>query len=253
MVSGMGELHLEVTMHRLQSDFNVAASMGPPRVAYRESARTAGRGSGRVERTLGAKEVFGAIELVLAPLESAKSPESPESPENTGVQVDWADGCPVPAAFRDAVTESLELGAEVGPRFGYPLTAARITVVGGDSNPRTDAELAFVQAAAGALRHAMQAAAVDLLEPLMRFEIQTPEEFTSGIIADLNARHAEVAGLGVEEQLCTMTGTVPLAHMFGYATAVRSLSQGRASFSMEPAGFRVVPEEELVTRGMVWD
>jgi elongation factor G len=245
MVSGMGELHLEVALHRLASDFNVIANMGKPRVAYRESARTAGRGAARVERSLGGKDVFGAVDLELAP--HAAEPGAP------AVRIDWSDDCAIPTAFRAALAESLELGAQVGPRFGYPLVAARITVLASASNPRVDAEVAFVQAGTLALRHAMQEATVDLLEPVMRFEIQTPEEFTSGIIADLNARRAEVSGLGVEETLRTVSGTVPLAHMFGYATAARSLSQGRASFSMEPAGFRVVPEDELAARGLVWD
>ncbi len=245
LVSGMGELHLEVALHRLASEFKIEVNMGRPRVAYRESARTPGRGTARVERTLGGKDVFGAVELELAPRETELG--------GLAVRIDWADGCQVPVAFRDAVAEAIELGALVGPRFGYPLVSASVTVLGGESNPRIDAEVAFVQAATLALRRAMQEAQVDLLEPVMCFEIRTPPEFTSGIIADLNARRAEVSGLGVEELLRTVCGTVPLAQMFGYATAVRSLSQGRASFSMEPAGFRAVPEEELVARGLVWE
>jgi elongation factor G len=151
------------------------------------------------------------------------------------------------------VRSALAEGAQVGPRFGYPLVNALIRVTGGESRPRLDAELAFVQAAAMALRQAMGEAEVDLLEPVMSFEIQTPPEFVSGVIADLNARRAEVSGLGVAGALRTVTGTVPLAHMFGYSTAVRSLSQGRASFSMQPSGFRVVPPEELKARGLVWE
>ena len=243
-VSGMGELHLEVALHRLKADFKVEANMGQPRVAYRESARISGRGSGKMERTLGGKDVFGAVELELAPGRGGAA---------HSFEVEWAPGCPVPEPFRPTVEEALVLGAQVGPRFGYPLTSARVTVTGGESNPRIDAEIAFVMAATTALRHAMQEAEVDLLEPVMRFEIQTPEEFTSSIIADLNSRRAEVGGLGVEDQLQKIVGLVPLAQMFGYATAVRSLSQGRASFTMEPAGFRVVPEDELVARGLVWD
>jgi elongation factor G len=217
-VSGMGELHLEVALHRLKTDFNVEANMGKPRVAYRESARSVGRGSARVERSMGGKDVFGAVELELAPgVEGQPTP----------VVVDWAPDCSVPASFRPAVEEALTLGAQVGPRFGYPLASARVTVTGGESNPRIDAEVAFVMTAT--------------------------KEFTSGIIADLNARRAEVGSLGVEDQLQKITGLVPLAQMFGYATAVRSLSQGRAVFTMHPAGFRVVPEEDLAARGLVWE
>ena len=249
LIAGMGELHLEIAMHRLAAEHKVEAGMGPPRVAYREAARRTGRGSGRVERAIGGKEVFGAVELELAPLAPATEALEGSPP----VEVEWSADCPVPAGFRQAVRSALAEGAQVGPRFGYPLVNALIRVTGGESRPRLDAELAFVQAAAIALRQAMGEAEVDLLEPVMSFEIQTPPEFVSGVIADLNARRAEVSGLGVAGALRTVTGTVPLAHMFGYSTAVRSLSQGRASFSMQPSGFRVVPPEELKARGLVWD
>jgi elongation factor G len=132
------------------------------------------------------------------------------------------------------------------------VSGARVHVVGGESRPRLDAEPAFTQAAATALRKALEAAEVDLLEPLMAFEVQTPAEFTSGIIADLNARKAEVGGVAVSGPLRLVTGAVPLSQMFGYSTAVRSLSQGRASFSMQPAGYRVVSPEELEARGLTW-
>jgi elongation factor G len=243
-VSGMGELHLEVAMHRLESDFHVQANMGKPRVAYREAPSTVGRGAGRVERTLGGKDVFGAVEVEIRPRRAENGAP--------GVVVTFAPDVPVPAPFRAAVAEALEQAAQVGPRFGYPLVDAAVTVVGAESNPRIDAELGFVQAAVQALRNATAEALVDLLEPVMRFEIQTPEESTSAILADLNARRAEVESFGVQERLQGITGTVPLAQMFGYASAVRSLSQGRASYTMRPAGFRVVPEEELVARGLVW-
>jgi elongation factor G len=112
--------------------------------------------------------------------------------------------------------------------------------------------MAFTQAANMALRAALEAAEVVLVEPLMTFEIQTPSEFSSGIIADLNSRRAEVADVQAEGPLRTIGGTVPLSLMFGYSTAVRSLSQGRAGFSMHPAGYRRVPAEELAARGLVW-
>ena len=119
-------------------------------------------------------------------------------------------------------------------------------------DPRRDAEMGFVQAANQALRDALDKAEVLLLEPVMAFEIQTPSEFASGIIADLNSRKAVVAEVLAEGALRTIAGTVPLSKMFGYSTAIRSLSQGRASFSMTPAGYRQVREEELSARGLVW-
>jgi len=241
IISGMGELHLEVAQHRLQTDFHVQARVGAPRVAYREAPTQIARGRGEVERTLGAKEIYGCIELELRP-----------SAESQPAALEWASGVPIPETFRHAIAETLRLDAQVGPRFGYPLARVRLRVVGGKSDPRRDAEMAFLQAANQALREALEGAAVRLLEPLMSFEIQTPAEFSSGIIADLNARRAELTEVESEGALRTLHGTVALSKMFGYSTAVRSLSQGRAGFSMSPAGHREVPEEELAARGLVW-
>jgi elongation factor G len=241
IISGMGELHLEVAQHRLQTDFHVQARVGTPRVAYREAPTQTARGRGEVERTLGTKDIYGCVELEVRPTgQSAPAP------------LEWAADVPIPEAFRRAIAETLRLDAQVGPRFGYPLARIALRVVGGRSDPRRDAEMAFTQAANQALREALDAAAVKLLEPLMSFEIQTPAEFASGIIADLNARRAELTDVGSEGAIRTLHGTVALSKMFGYSTAVRSLSQGRAGFSMSPAGHREVPEEELAARGLVW-
>jgi elongation factor G len=245
VIAGMGELHLEVALHRLKSEFKVDASMGPPRVAYREALRAGSgsvRGAGRVERQIAGKEVFGAVELELAPLGDGAA----------SIEIGWAAGCAVPEAFRAAVADSLALSAQVGPRFGFPLVGARIELTRGESRPRLDSEIAFVQASALALREATQGAAIDVLEPVMAFEVETPAEFGSGVIADLNARRAEIEAVEGHGATKVIRGKVPLSAMFGYSTAVRSLSQGRASFSMRPAGFQVVPEGDLAGRGLTW-
>ena len=242
-IAGMGELHLEVCRHRLEAEYKVEANVGRPRVAYRESVRKTGRGASRIERVLGGQQVFGALELEIRP----KEPGAP-----AGVRITWVPECPVPLALREAIAASLEMTAQVGPNFGFPLVDAQIVVVGGDSHPQMDSEMAFIQAASQALRKALDEATVELIEPLMSFEIETPAEFSSGIIADLNSRRAELAGVDAEGDLRRVSGTVPLAHMFGYSTAVRSLSQGRAGFSMKPAGFRPVPPDELEARGLTW-
>ncbi len=241
IVSGMGELHLEVARHRLESEFKVAARVGTPRVAYREALLAGARGSGRVERQVGGKDVFGAVDVEIVP-----------DPELERARIEFGPACPVPQGFRRAVTESLALEAQTGPRFGFPMVHLAVAVTGGASDPRRDAELGFVQAASQALRNALAASEVGLFEPLMAFEIQTPAEFASGIIADLNARKAEVGEVLSEGGFRTIRGSVPLSQMFGYSTAVRSLSQGRAGFSMTPAGLRHVPESELEARGLVW-
>lgn len=240
-VAGMGELHLEVALHRLEGEFHVKAHRGSPRVAYRESPAAEARAEATVDRVIGGKEAFGGVRLVVRP-----------EPGHGPAGVLWSAGAEIPEAFRAGITDSIESSAQVGPRFGYPLIGCCVEVLGGATNPRKDAELAFQQAAAIALRDALAEARVRLLEPVMAFEIESPSEFTSGIIADLNGRRAEVADLEVLGNLRVLRGTVPLAQMFGYSTAVRSLSQGRAGYTMVPAGFVEVPEAELEARGLVW-
>ena len=241
LIAGMGELHLEVVQHRLENEFRVSANVGRPRVAYREAVVSGASARATVDKVLGGKEIHGTVELTLEP-----------APDAPSVGVVWeADGA-IPGDFRDVVLQALEDGAQSGPRFGFPLQGCRVLVVGGASVDGKDAELGFAQAAGAALRQALSDATVDLLEPVMSFEIETPAEFASGIIADLNANRAEIGDVGATEGARSITGVVPLFQMFGYSTSLRSLSQGRASFSMRPAGFRRVPDEELEARGLVW-
>jgi elongation factor G len=241
IIAGMGELHLEVAQHRLQTDFHVQARVGTPRVAYREAPTQTARARVELARTLGTKEIYGCVELEVRP-----------ASESAPATLEWAPNLTIPESFKRAIAETLRLDTQVGPRFGYPLARIALRVVGGQSDPRRDAEMGFTQAANQALREALEAAAVKLLEPLMTFEIQTPAEFASGIIADLNSRRAELTEVESEGAIRTLHGTVALSKMFGYSTAVRSLSQGRAGFSMSPAGHLEVSEEELVARGLVW-
>lgn len=254
-IEGMGELHLEVQVHRLQREFNVEARVGSPRVSYREAVRSSARGNAKVDRILGGKSVFGAVEVSLEAAHEMQETPGGEPDERLGAalapRIEWGPGCAVPEAFRGAVEEALALEASSGPRFGFPLVGCRIRVVGGESCER-DAEVAFAQAATQALRKAMQSAEVEILEPTMAFDIQVPEEFSSGVIADLGSRHAEVEEVLSEGDLRTIRGRVPLVHMFGYSTVVRSLSQGRGSYGMIPAGFTELPAAELEARGLIW-
>ncbi len=252
LIAGMGELHLEIKEHRLQEDFRLQVRVGRPRVAYREAPSTAGRGAGRVDRTLGGTRVFGAVELVVEPVAESTPEEAPGSLATRRVPVSWGPECPVPPKLRPAVEEALEMEAQAGPSFGYPLMGLAITVVGGESMPERDTEAGFVQAASQALRAGLQDAGIVLLEPLMAFEIEAPEEFMSGIIGELNAKRADISDLTVGEGTRKVEGLVSLYNMFGYASTLRSLSQGRASFSLTPAGFRAVPSEDLEARGLTW-
>lgn len=241
LVSGMGELHLEVMQHRIESEHKVSPSIGQPRVAYRETVISAGGGRGVVDRPIGGSDAYAAVELRLEPAD-----------EGRRVEVELASSVVLPASTRQAIIDALLLEAQAGPRFGYPMVRARILVELVETRERAEHELAYVQAAVLALRDAMQKAGVVVEEPLMSFEIEVPGEFSSGVIADLNGREAELREVSADGALRSIRGEVPLSAMFGYSTAVRSLSQGRASFSMRPAGYRPVPEQELVARGLTW-
>jgi elongation factor G len=241
LVRGMGELHLEIKQHRLQREFGLEVRIGAPRVAYREAPLATGRGVGRVDRVLGGVRIFGAVEVEVQSL-----------PAGGTRPIRWAEGVGVPEKLRPAVVGALELESQVGPRFGFPLTDLEVVVVGGESHPDRDSEVGFAQAASAALREAVSRAGVTLLEPVMSFEIEAPAEYMSGILAELNSKHAEIHDVTADGGVRRVSGTVPLLHMFGYATTLRSLSQGRASFSLTPAGFRPVPEGELGARGLVW-
>lgn len=248
VVSGMGELHLEVALQRLATEFGVDASMGAPRVAYREALRPDGPpsvASARFERVIAGKEVFGAVELELRAGARVEV-------EGAGLEVQWSVDCQTPAHYRPAVEQALRSAASVGPRFGFPMVGASVRLFGGESRPSTDAEVGFVHAAVSALREASERVQVQILEPLMEFEVMAPAEYSSGVIADLNARRAELASVESVGPNRLVRGLAPLHRMFGYSTAVRSLSQGRASFSMRPRGLRALPDSELAARGLTW-
>jgi elongation factor G len=238
LASGMGELHLEIIQNRLEREFRVRCTVGAPRVAYREAVRATGRGTARVERVLGGKEAFGAVEV-----------EVSRDPRVERTSVGWDPGCPIPAAFRGAVTEAVELEARNGPLAGFPVVQLHIRIVGGDSDKARDHEGAFGEAAARSVRQALADARVDLLEPWMHFEVIAPAAFAGGITQDLNARGAEIERVDTNGGLRTLAGSVALGRMFGYATAVRSLSQGHAEFSLTPAELRTVPPDQLAGRG----
>ena len=240
-VGGMGELHLEVVEHRLAAEFKLDLRVGQPRVAYRESVLRRGVGSAEVERVIGGKDAYARVRIEVLPVPGQVRPE-----------VEFAEGCVTSESIRALLTESLSQEAQVGPRFGFPLTGASIRILETTTKDGRENEVAYVQAAVAALRQAMPPQGVELEEPLMEFEIQTPGEYSSGIIADLNARRAELTDVTAEGESRSIRGSVPLVAMFGYSTAVRSLSQGRASFSMTRSGSRAVPEGELEARGLVW-
>jgi len=219
--------------------------VGSPRVAYREALTGAALGRGVVDRSEtgpGGRAAFGDVQLELAPEEKA----------GARLVVAWDPDCQVPAEWRGAVAEALAACAGAGPRFGFPLEGLRVRLFGGSSRPGQDTESGFVQAATLAFADALARTPVALLEPVMRFEVSSPEEFAGGLLADLNAQGALIFDVESEGLLRILRGDVPLLRMFGYTTTLRSLSQGRAAMTLELGGFRPVPDDELAERGLIW-
>ncbi|MBN1269407.1 MAG: elongation factor G [Kiritimatiellae bacterium] len=232
IIRGMGELHLEVIKDRMFREFNVRAVAGKPMVAYRETVTAQGRGDHVFQREIGGRGQFGHVIIETSP-----------RPRGAGNEVTFtASVHEVPAEFRSAVEEGVQDGLVTGVLGNYPLVDVEVCVVGGGFHPVDSTEVAFRSAAVMALRQAVQEAQPVLLEPIMKLEIITPEEFMGEVLGDINGRRGKVREMEAREAAQIITADVPLAEMFGYATALRSLTKGRASCSMEPCRFDIVPE-----------
>jgi elongation factor G len=233
IISGMGELHLEVLKHRMLTDFRVAANVGKPRVSYKETIRGPAEAEGEYARSAGGRPQYAAVKLRLEP-----------SPGLSAIAVGFeASEEEIPRPFRPAVQESIEGASSAGPLAGYPVVGVRAVVRGGTFRPGESTEGAFCAAASRAFRLAGERAGVVLLEPWMRFEVMVPEAHLGDVLTDLNARRAEISEQGVRSSVYVLSGKVPLSEMFGYATVLRSLSQGRATFTMEPVAYLAVPDD----------
>lgn len=241
LLSGMGELHLEVATRRLADDYRLEVRTSRPAVAYREAVRIAGRGSGAVEREVGLDRVWGRLEIELDP-----------EPDSGRFEVSWGCDRPRDRVLAKEITDAVERAALVGPRFGFPLIHARATLVAVDAEGAASRSQALVQAAGLAMREAMATATCELLEPLAAFEIDVPADHASGVLADLASKHAKIGEVVAEGTWRRVVGEVPLANLFGYSTAIRSLSQGRARFNLRPSGFRSVDEATQRERGLLW-
>jgi elongation factor G len=234
IVSGMGELHLEVLKNRLLRDFHVEANVGKPRVSHRQTIRGPGRAETTFQRLIGGSEQTATVAVAVKPGEAGSGVvfENRASREQ------------VPPAFVAAVEEGIRFAAEGGLGLGFPVIDAAATLVGGRTHETDSTETAFQAAGGEAFTRACEDAGLVLLEPVMRFEVSTPAEFVGPITSDLVRRGALIEGDELEGDLRVIRGRVALNQMFGYSTSVRSLSQGRASYSMEPAGFTEVSDQE---------
>ena len=231
LISGMGELHLEVIVDRMLREFRVEASVGRPQVAYRETITTQAEAEGRFVRQTGGRGQYGDVYLRVEPL-------GPSS----GVEfVDGIVGGVVPKEFIPAVEQGVKEAAETGVLAGYPLVGVRAVLYDGSYHPVDSSEVAFKIAGSMALKQAVEKGKPVLLEPVMKVEVVTPDEFLGDVLGDLSSRRGHIAGIEARAPNQIIRALVPLAEMFGYATAVRSMTQGRASYSMEFSHYQEVP------------
>ena len=235
LISGMGELHLEIIKERLQRDFNLNVRVHKPRVSYRETVTKTVRGEGEFNRPNGAETQFCRVRVRIEPTDGAESivVKSELKHDELPPEVD--------KLIYQAVLESAQSGGIVG----YPLMHVRFVIEKVDYVHGQSTEEAIRAASAMAVQNALNGGQVALLEPVMKLEVVTPPEFLGNIQADLNQRHAHIVGSEPRDHLTVLTAEAPLARMFGYSTHVRSLSTGRASYSMEPLKYDLAPKEVL--------
>jgi elongation factor G len=232
IVEGMGELHLEVLTNRITRDFGVGASVGKPRVAYRQTVAGTGESEARFERQIASKVHAATVRVRVEPV-----PGSGRVEFRSDVS---------PVALPKAAVASVERGVQSAAMGGlsYPVLDVRATLLGGSFPPdREMSEIAFEFAGTQAFSQAFDAGTPVILEPSMRVEVHTPNAYTGDVLADLNRRRAVIEASEIHGDLRILSGRVPLSTMFGYSTAVRSLTQGRASHTLEPAGWEAVPPE----------
>jgi elongation factor G len=231
IIAGMGELHLEIIRDRLFREFKVEANAGAPQIAYRETVTVASEGEGKFIRQSGGRGQYGHACITLAPNERGK-----------GVEIENAIvGGAIPKEYIPAVIGGLEEAVKGGVLAGYPMVDLKIAIVDGTFHEVDSSELAFKMAGIFALKEACKKANVILLEPIMKVELTTPDEYQGDLLGDLNRRRGKISGIEAKDASTIITSEVPLAEMFGYATAIRSLSKGRAAYSMEPFRFEPVP------------
>ncbi|MGZ4260356.1 MAG: elongation factor G [Solirubrobacteraceae bacterium] len=230
-ISGMGELHLEVLVDRMMREFKVEANVGRPQVSYRETVRgTAQKVEGRFVRQTGGAGQYGIVYIDIEP-----------APGEGFDFVNKVKGGAIPTEFIPAVEKGVEEAMDNGPRAGYPMVDVRVTLTDGKYHDTDSSEIAFKVAGSLALKAAAARAKPVLLEPVFAVEVVTPEEFMGDVIGDLNRRRGQVSGMEQRGNAQVVTGHVPLAEMFGYATDLRSNTQGRATYTMQFERYDEVP------------
>ena len=231
LIAGMGELHLEVLVDRMIREFKVAANIGKPQVSYRETVRKAAEGNGRHVRQTGGKGQYGHAVIKLEPLEKGGGYEF----------VDKIVGGTIPREYIKPIDQGIREALQTGIFAGYPMVDVKVTLFDGSYHDVDSSEMAFKIAGSLAIKDAVQKADPTILEPVMRVEATMPEEFMGDVIGDLNKRRGHMEGMENRNGTQIVRAFVPLAEMFGYVTDLRSMTQGRASSSMEFSHYAEVP------------
>ena len=233
VISGMGELHVEVIVSRLLSEYKVAAKVGKPRVAYKETITVPAKAEGRFVRQTGGRGQYGHVWIELEPLE-----------RGTGFQfVDRIRGGLLPKPFILAAKAGIKEAIETGGSAGYPVVDIKATLYDGSYHEVDSSEMAFKMAGSIALKNGISRAKPAILEPVMRLEVVTPGQFLGDVISDLSSRRGHIQSIETRGDTSTVCCLLPLAETFGYATAIRSLTQGRATHSMEFHQYQELPAE----------
>ncbi len=244
VISGMGELHLEVLTHKLGKDLGVAVNVGRPLVAYRETITRAGQAEGRFIRQTGTQGQYAVVKLQVEPIQSGTDRQGFEF-------VDATSSGQLSEEYVSAVERGVRDGLQVGVLAGYETLDVRATLLGGQEHERDSSEVAFETAAKVALEAALKQAGPVMLEPVMKLEISVPDAYFGPVSGDLGARRGLIQDTELRSQYRIIHAQVPLAEMFQYATVLRTLTQGRASHSMEPFAYQPMPaglQKELLRR-----
>jgi len=232
LIGGMGELHLDIKVDILKREYNVQVNVGKPQVAYKETIQAFAEAEGKFIKQTGGRGQYGHCYLKIEPLARGTGNEF----------VDEVKGGTIPREYIPAVEAGVEDACDNGVLAGYPVTDVKATVYDGSYHDVDSSEIAFKMAAIFAFKEAFKKAKPVLLEPIMFVEVLVPEEYMGDVIGDLNSRRCVIQELTNRGHLKAIKGLVPLSEMFGYATSVRSLSQGRATYTMEPHSYQEVPK-----------
>jgi elongation factor G len=233
-ISGMGELHLEIVYNKLARELGLDVRVGRPKVAYKETIRSSAQAEGRFIRQTGGRGQYAVVVLSIAPYK-------PGEGEKPIVFEDGTKGGVIPKQFIPSVEHGVRDAATSGPLAAYPMLNIKVTLLDGKHHPVDSSDIAFQQAGAMAFASAVEQAGPIFLEPIMRLQVTTPEEYLGAVTGDLNSRRAEIREMEPRGGFRVLTAEVPLAEMFGYSTQLRSLTQGRATSTMEPYTYAPAP------------